>query len=162
MVVTRLNIVGKVNVHGSIINFWDLGGQKALRSIWSKYYDDAHAVVFVVDSTDKERIEECREALGFKFLIIEEMVKNDTINSIPVLMLANKQDAENAMNLEEIQTIFNKIAVTLEARDSKIFAVSALKGYLTTYSSAGVRNAVEWLYKRLRLNREDKPPVYVK
>lgn len=132
MVVTRLNIVGKVNVHSSIINFWDLGGQKALRSIWSKYYDDAHAVVFVVDSTDKERIEECREALGFKFLIIEEMVKSDTINSIPVLMLANKQDAENAMNVEEIQTIFNKIAVTLEARDSKILAVSALKGYLTT------------------------------
>jgi len=39
-------------------------GQRDIRSIWPKYYADCHAVVFVIDSTDKERIEECWAVFG--------------------------------------------------------------------------------------------------
>ena len=62
-----LKLVGKINIGRNVINFWDLGGQKSLRSIWDKYFEEAHAVVFVVDSTDKDRIEECRESFGFNY-----------------------------------------------------------------------------------------------
>jgi ADP-ribosylation factor related protein 1 len=56
--------VGKVNVHDVKLNFWDLGGQKQLQSIWNKYYDDCHAIVFVVDATDQDRIKEVIQTLG--------------------------------------------------------------------------------------------------
>ena len=56
------------------------------------------------------------------------MINNDIIEGVPVLMLANKQDVAGALKLHEIQAIFNQIAVTMEARDSKALAVSALKG----------------------------------
>lgn len=46
-----------------------------------------------------------------------------------MLMLANKQDVKGALKLQEIQEIFNQIAVALEARDSKVLCVSALNGY---------------------------------
>ncbi|EZG66905.1 ADP-ribosylation factor family protein [Gregarina niphandrodes] len=41
--------------------FWDLGGQTALRSLWSKYYDEAHGILYVIDANDPDRL---TEALG--------------------------------------------------------------------------------------------------
>jgi ADP-ribosylation factor related protein 1 len=55
--------VGKVELNGIKVNFWDLGGQKSLQAIWEKYYNDCHGIIFVVDSTDKERIEECKKTM---------------------------------------------------------------------------------------------------
>lgn len=151
--VSRFKIVGKVNVHSARINFWDLGGQAKLRSIWEKYYDDSHALVFVVDSTDRERIQECRETL-------ETVVMNENIQGVPVLMLANKQDVPGAMTLVEIQEIFNQMVLKLEARDSKVLLISAIKGYLG-FISDGVQDAIEWLYLRLQRNKLERPPKYI-
>ena len=39
---------------------WDLGGQTGLRPYWRCYYQDTNAVIFVVDSADKERLEYSR------------------------------------------------------------------------------------------------------
>lgn len=36
---------------------WDLGGQESLRQGWHTYYLGAHAVIVVVDSTDRSRID---------------------------------------------------------------------------------------------------------
>lgn len=35
-----------------------------MRSIWEKYYDSAHGVIFVVDSSDESRFTEARHVLG--------------------------------------------------------------------------------------------------
>lgn len=43
---------------------WDLGGQAELRTIWDKYYGEAHGVMFVVDSADTERFAEAKSELG--------------------------------------------------------------------------------------------------
>ena len=43
---------------------WDLGGQDKLRKVWSTYYVGAHAVVLVVDSMDRERLDLVREELS--------------------------------------------------------------------------------------------------
>ncbi|KAJ3303768.1 ADP-ribosylation factor protein 3 [Kappamyces sp. JEL0829] len=131
--------VGKVNALGSRLNFWDLGGQKQLLSIWSKYYEDCHGIVFVVDSSDMQRIDECKTVLGTMGcrLTPEQVIQNDATQDVPVLMLANKQDVPGraagsdagALKLHEIKEVFNKIAVRLEARDSRVLLVSALTGY---------------------------------
>jgi ADP-ribosylation factor related protein 1 len=58
--------VGKIALTNgrSRLNFWDLGGQRDLRTLWEKYYEESHGVMFVIDSGDPERIEECRVAFG--------------------------------------------------------------------------------------------------
>jgi small GTP-binding protein len=33
---------------------WDLGGQESIRFVWPTYTQGAHAVIFVVDSTDQK------------------------------------------------------------------------------------------------------------
>lgn len=34
------------------LKIWDVGGQQALRGLWTKYYESCHAIVFVIDSSD--------------------------------------------------------------------------------------------------------------
>jgi ADP-ribosylation factor-like protein 1 len=35
---------------------WDLGGQTSIRPYWRCYYPNTDAIIFVVDSTDVERL----------------------------------------------------------------------------------------------------------
>lgn len=70
MLETPVPTVGKINLPSTIMQFFDLGGQRDIRSIWPKYYDECHAVVFVVDASDQARLSETWEVFGrcFQFL----------------------------------------------------------------------------------------------
>eukprot|EP01084_Bolivina_argentea_P106581 190690_1 len=35
---------------------WDIGGQDKIRPLWRHYYKNAEAIIFVVDSNDRDRI----------------------------------------------------------------------------------------------------------
>ncbi|KAF9319927.1 ADP-ribosylation factor protein 3 [Podila horticola] len=140
-------LLGRIDIGGARINFQDLGGQTDLQSIWERYYRECHAIVFVVDSSDPERIEECRDAL-------EKVIMDDTVEGIPVLMLANKQDVPTALKLESIKEIFNQIAERLGARDSRVLPISALEGN-------GVKDAVDWLFLRVQRNKVNRPPIII-
>ena len=48
---------------GFKLNVWDIGGQKAIRPYWKNYYDNTDALIYVVDSSDEERIKECYDEL---------------------------------------------------------------------------------------------------
>merc|ERR1719258_961712 len=56
------------------INFtvWDIGGQDRIRLLWRHYYQGKQGVIFVVDSNDRDRMEDAREELD-KLLIDDEM-----------------------------------------------------------------------------------------
>jgi ADP-ribosylation factor-like protein 2 len=49
----------------------DVGGQKTLRSYWRNYFEKTDALIWVVDSTDRLRIQDCRDEL--KGLLQEEV-----------------------------------------------------------------------------------------
>lgn len=74
----------------------DVGGQKTLRPYWRNYFERTDCIVWVVDSGDRERIQDCRDELWS--LLGEERLAGATI-----LIFANKQDIHGAMTGEEIQ-----------------------------------------------------------
>jgi ADP-ribosylation factor related protein 1 len=43
---------------------WDLGGETGFRSVWEKYYKEAHIVLFVLDATNDARLPEIDIELG--------------------------------------------------------------------------------------------------
>lgn len=43
------------------MKFYDLGGGKNIRSIWDKYYHDAHGLLYVVDGADGDRWGQSRD-----------------------------------------------------------------------------------------------------
>ena len=69
-----------------------------------------------------------------------------------MLVLANKQDREEAVEIAKVKEVVLGVLVGLGARDSRVLPVSALEG-------KGVREAVEWLRTRVKWNREARPPV---
>lgn len=67
---------------------WDVqAGCERLAKLYEYYYNDAQAIIFVVDSTDRERIDEAAEQLS-KILEVEKL------KDAALLVLANKQDME--------------------------------------------------------------------
>lgn len=58
------------------LNIWDVGGQKSLRSYWRNYFESTDGLVWVVDSADRLRLEDCRQELSA--LLLEEVYENDT------------------------------------------------------------------------------------
>uniref|UniRef100_A0AC11ESY1 ADP ribosylation factor related protein 1 n=1 Tax=Ovis aries TaxID=9940 RepID=A0AC11ESY1_SHEEP len=79
--------IGTVDVGKARLMFWDLGGQEELQSLWDKYYAECHGVIYVIDSTDEERLSESKQAF-------EKMVTSEALDGVPILVLANKQDVE--------------------------------------------------------------------
>lgn len=63
---------------------WDMGGREKIRGLWSQYLKDAHGIIFVVDSNDRERLEEAKTELQY---IIKETSK---VTQAPLLIFANK------------------------------------------------------------------------
>ncbi|XP_042873823.1 ADP-ribosylation factor-like protein 13B isoform X3 [Penaeus japonicus] len=76
---------------GCEITIYDLGGGSRIRPVWSKYFSEVHGVIFVVDSSDPNRIQECRDVLS-------NLLSDRKVAGKPVLVLANKQDVEGAMD----------------------------------------------------------------
>ncbi|XP_065598009.1 ADP-ribosylation factor-like protein 13B [Cyrtonyx montezumae] len=77
------------------VTIFDLGGGKRIRNIWRNYYAESYGVIFVVDSSDIERMEETKEAMA-------EVLNSPKIAGKPVLVLANKQDREGALSEADV------------------------------------------------------------
>lgn len=206
--------VATITLPDMYLKFWDIGGQLTLRRLWQNYYKSAHAVIFVVDSSDigsdvelaslpgfsdyarrkssagilpsssssdpvsptpltphtpsaapagfsgfgmgagaKDsnfgRLEECRA-------VLEAVLQAEDMVGIPILVLANKQDREDCVEVVRIKEGFVRPLFEGEkggmVRDSRVLPVSALKG-------VGVREAVEWVRSRVVWNKGGRPPV---
>ncbi|XP_064225424.1 ADP-ribosylation factor 2-like isoform X1 [Aotus nancymaae] len=73
---------------------WDAGSHCKFRPLWWHCFQDTKGLIFVVDSNDREGIDEAREVLTD--LLAEEELRNAVL-----LVFANKQDLPNAMNTAE-------------------------------------------------------------
>lgn len=95
------------------------------------------------------RLEECR-------LVLEDVLQSEDTEGVPLLILANKQDREDCVEVVRIKEGLVKRVFEGEKshsiRDSRVLPVSALTG-------TGVREAVEWLRSRVKWNKESRPPV---
>lgn len=40
------------------LNVWDIGGQKSIRPYWRNYFDQTDALIYVIDSADRRRMDE--------------------------------------------------------------------------------------------------------
>ena len=60
---TIIIIFVTTNTRDFKLNFWDVGGQKSLRSYWRNYFESTDGLIWVVDSADRLRLEDCRTEL---------------------------------------------------------------------------------------------------
>ncbi|KAK0379040.1 ADP-ribosylation factor 4 [Colletotrichum limetticola] len=69
--------------------------QKTLRSYWRNYFEKTDALIWVVDATDRLRIEDCREEL-------HGLLQEERLSGASLLVFANKTDVNGCMDEQEI------------------------------------------------------------
>ncbi|XP_075710567.1 ADP-ribosylation factor-like protein 13B isoform X2 [Rhinoderma darwinii] len=120
------------------ITMFDLGGGKQIRGIWKNYYAESYGVVFVIDSSDVDRMEETKETVA-------EVLRHPRIAGKPVLVLANKQDREGAMAEADI---IEFLSLEKLVNDNKclcqIEPCSAVLGFGKKIDSH-IRKGLKWL-----------------
>lgn len=152
--------VSTITLPDMYLKLWDVGGQLSLRALWHSYYSSCHAIIFIIDSTDigdgqierdqnNGRLDECRA-------VLEDVLQHSETEGVPLLILANKQDREDCVEVVRIKEgLVKKVfegEKSASIRDSRVLPVSALTG-------TGVREAVEWVRSRVKWNKESRPPV---
>ena len=121
--------VETVNYENLTFQMWDLGGQSELRPYWRCYFPKTNAIVFVIDSTDKDRLDIAKQELLF-------LIKEDDLKGVPIAILANKQDLEGALSDIEISEMLG--LSDIKTNQWAIFKTVAKTG-------VGLDNAFKWL-----------------
>eukprot|EP00042_Codosiga_hollandica_P047343 m.511605 g.511605 ORF g.511605 m.511605 type:complete len:193 (+) comp57429_c0_seq1:4287-4865(+) len=88
----------ELSIGGVTFTTYDLGGHKQARRVWKQYFPAVDAIVFLIDSNDRERFLEAKEELDS--LLTDEQVKD-----APILVLGNKIDIPGAAGEDELRSV---------------------------------------------------------
>eukprot|EP00917_Polyrhabdina_sp_WS-2016_P013167 GHVP01028986.1.p1 GENE.GHVP01028986.1~~GHVP01028986.1.p1 ORF type:complete len:182 (+),score=16.19 GHVP01028986.1:25-570(+) len=140
-VVTTIPTIGfnveTVEYKNISFNVWDIGGQEKIRRLWRHYYSNTDGLIFVVDSNDRDRIDDAREEL-------HRMLAEEDLRDAVLLVFGNKQDLPNAMTAAEI---IDKLQLhSVRHRNWFIHATCACSG-------EGLYEGLEWLSSALSQRR---------
>uniref|UniRef100_A0A8C3GDK7 ADP ribosylation factor 5 n=1 Tax=Cairina moschata TaxID=8855 RepID=A0A8C3GDK7_CAIMO len=112
---------------------WDVGGQDKIRPLWRHYFQNTQGLIFVVDSNDRERVQESADEL-------QKMLQEDELRDAVLLVFANKQDMPNAMAVSELT---DKLGLqALRSRTWYVQATCATQG-------TGLYDGLDWLSHEL-------------
>ncbi|XP_045071161.1 ADP-ribosylation factor-like protein 13B isoform X2 [Coregonus clupeaformis] len=129
------------------VTIFDLGGGKRIRGIWKNYYSESYGVVFVVDSSDVQRIQETRETMA-------EVLRHPRIAGKPVLVLANKQDRDGALaEADIIENLSLEKLVNENKCLCQIEPCSAVLGY-GKKGDKSIKNGLNWLLNNIAKDYE--------
>ncbi|GLI66817.1 hypothetical protein VaNZ11_010786 [Volvox africanus] len=119
---------------GFNLKIWDIGGQKTIRPYWRNYFDQTDALIYVIDSSDRKRLDESHFELT-------QLLQDDKMGGVPLLVFANKQDLMGAAEAGEIA---EQLTLTsIRDRPWQIQACSAKTG-------TGLAEGMEWVMKQVK------------
>ena len=83
--------------NGFKLNVWDIGGQKSIRPYWRNYYDQTDALIYVIDSADRRRMDEAGVELTQLLdentevlMLVTNSVKNDMVSNVRTASFLSK------------------------------------------------------------------------
>ncbi|KAL1060708.1 hypothetical protein V6Z11_1Z076700 [Gossypium hirsutum] len=109
-------------------------GQTSIRPYWRCYFPNTQAIIYVVDSSDTDRLVIAKEEFH---AILEE----EELRGAVVLIFANKQDLPGALDAAAVTEALE--LHKLKSRQWAIFKTSAIKG-------EGLFEGLDWLSNTLK------------
>mmetsp|Transcript_19260 Transcript_19260/g.17496 ORF Transcript_19260/g.17496 Transcript_19260/m.17496 type:complete len:155 (-) Transcript_19260:106-570(-) len=114
-----------------ILNLWDVGGQKSIRTYWRNYFEQTDGIIWVIDSVDRWRLDECKHQL-------REILNQEKLAGSSLLIFANKQDLNGALTFDKIIEYLDLNNEDIAGRHWNIIACSAITG-------DGLINGFDWI-----------------
>ncbi|KAL8925996.1 MAG: hypothetical protein Q9208_003137 [Pyrenodesmia sp. 3 TL-2023] len=180
--------VSTIDLPDMYLKIWDIGGQLSLRNLWKSYYSSAHAVIFVVDSTDLGEGSDW-EDLGSSVATSNIHKKDDVHGEHGSDKGEHKADIgrleECRLVLESVISEHDMVGVPIlvlankQDREDCVETIKIKEGLvrkifegekggavrdsrvlpISALRGEGVREAVEWVRTRVKWNQEGRPPV---
>ncbi|KAG8339139.1 putative ADP ribosylation factor family Signal recognition particle [Trypanosoma vivax] len=119
------------SLNGCTLNIWDVGGQQSLRSYWRNYFESTDGLIWVVDSNDVGRLEDCKCEL-------HTLLKEERLAGASLLIFMNKQDISGALTPAEIERRLDVEVIRQGKRHVHLCACSAMTG-------SGLLEGMEWI-----------------
>ena len=134
--------VEEITYNNVKLQAWDLGGQESTRSVWSVYYVNTDAVIYVIDTHD-ENYDDSKTQFY-------KLLENETLKNAVILIYANKQDLPGAKNVADIIRIYE--LDTIKDHIWHIQPCSATTG-------EGLITGMKWLSDQLVFKSNNNFPV---
>jgi len=124
------------------LTVWDLGGQEKMRrNLWKQFYMGTQGIIFVLDSSDVDRIEDAAEEL-------HQMLRAEELKQAFVLVYANKQDFQNSLSGDEVKQRMHLDDLGQSRDKWHVQPTNALTG-------EGVMEGLDWLAGRMHTIDQD-------
>ncbi|XP_067825325.1 ADP-ribosylation factor-like protein 4D [Heptranchias perlo] len=124
---------------------WDVGGQEKLRPLWKSYTRRTDGIVFVIDSSEMERMEEAKAEL-------HKISRTSENQGVPVLIFANKQDLPGAVSVAEVE----KTLGLNELGASTLHHIQSSSAVNGQGLQQGLERLYEMIIKRKKMLRHQK------
>jgi small GTP-binding protein len=115
---------------------WDVCAGSRIRPLWRHYFDGTHGVIWVVDSTDRQRMKESAQEL-------ERVAGDAMLHGAAFLIFANKQDLPGAMSPMEVVSEMGLAKMMNDSNHPWFVQGSAMTLGL------GINEGLEWLSTHL-------------
>ncbi|XP_039305811.1 ADP-ribosylation factor-like protein 13B isoform X2 [Solenopsis invicta] len=122
------------------VKIYDIGGSSQIRALWPKYYIDIHGLIYVVDASDISRLAENK-------VVFNELITHEHISTKPILLLANKQDMNGAIDeLDIVENLDVEQAANAMRCPTRVETCSCIyKKEQSKTSTAGIKDGYKWL-----------------
>jgi len=90
----------KVKRNNISFKIWDVAGQPKFRTMWDRYCRGVDAIVFVVDSYDRDKLPTAEFEL-------HTLLDKPELSGVPLLVLGNKNDLPGCVPVEELIRLLN-------------------------------------------------------
>lgn len=143
--------VESASLRGADLTCFDVGGRTPMRPLFRYYHSQCEALLWMVDATDADRLDECEWAPSKEEL--HRMLAAEENSGKPLLVFANKQDLPSALSPAEVCTRLGLRA--LRDREWSIQGCCATTG-------DGLYEGLDWLHGAVqRSRRGQKPPPVI-
>ncbi|XP_065829665.1 uncharacterized protein [Oscarella lobularis] len=124
------------------INFtsWDVGSRDKIRPLYRHYFENTDALVYVVDSNDRDRIGQAKEEL-------HSIMEDQKLKDAMLLVIANKQDLPNSLTVDEVTKKLDLGSIT--SHSWHIQGAVAING-------DGLYEGLDWLCDQIRMKELKK------
>lgn len=133
--------VETLNYKNIAFTVWDIGGQDKIRTLWRYYFQGTDAVIFVIDSLDRDRLLPSDKFESSAYEELHKLLRDDELRNASLLVLCNKQDLPGAMSVTEISRALG--LNTLRDRPWYVQGTSAPAG-------DGLYEGFDWLANTLK------------
>eukprot|EP00697_Spironema_sp_BW2_P008099 gnl/Spiro4/22608_TR11154_c0_g1_i1.p2 gnl/Spiro4/22608_TR11154_c0_g1~~gnl/Spiro4/22608_TR11154_c0_g1_i1.p2 ORF type:complete len:197 (-),score=69.72 gnl/Spiro4/22608_TR11154_c0_g1_i1:173-721(-) len=126
--------VEEVKYKNVTFSVWDIGGQTRIRRLWHHYFNRANGLIYVIDSSDRDRLDEAVREL-------RSVLSSDQLSSAPLLVFCNKRDLPGALSPSELASALG--LTTLRSRPWHVQSACATTG-------DGLCEGLDWLASALK------------